>query len=195
MRRAVSRLAAPCPLDLAVEMRPGAQRLLPIARLIGEHLADQVAADQPLAGSRLGDQARIVEIDGREDALHRPAGPQPPHQSPRVDRFNGDDAGRLQIFGQAALGAKIALHAAVLADDEAGQLRPPALDVLGIDAVVADLRVGHRHDLAAIARIGEDLLVAGHRGVEADFAVDFAIGADRGAGVDGAIFERQFCRF
>ena len=80
----------------------------------------------------------------------------------------------------------------MLADDEAGQVRPPALDVLGIDAVVADLRVGHRDDLAAVAGIGEDLLVAGHRRVEADFAVDFAIGADRSAGEDGAVFEGKF---
>ncbi len=68
-----------------------------------------------------------------------------------------------------------------------------ALDVLGVDAVVADLRVGHRDDLAAIAGIGEDLLVAGHRGVEADLAVDFARGAERGAGEDGSVFQSEFC--
>ena len=57
-----------------------------------------------------------------------------------------------------------------------------AFDILGVDAVVADFRIGHRDDLAAIAGIGEDLLVAGHRGVEADFAVDFALGAEGNAG-------------
>ena len=82
--------------------------------------------------------------------------------------------------------------AAVLADDEAGEVRPAAFDVLGVDAVVADLRVGHRDDLPAVAGVGEDLLVAGHRRVEADFAVDFAGGADGGAGEYGAVFESEF---
>ena len=94
-----------------------------------------------------------------------------------------------KILAQAALGAEVALRAAVLADDEAGEVRPPAFDILGIHAVVADLRVGHRDDLAAVTGVGEDLLVAGHRRVEADFAVDFAVGADRRAGEHGAVFE------
>jgi hypothetical protein len=40
------------------------------------------------------------------------------------------------------------------------------LDVLLVHTGVADVRVGQRDDLAAVARVGEDFLVAGHRGVE-----------------------------
>ena len=47
-----------------------------------------------------------------------------------------------------------------------------------IDAVVADERVGHRDDLPLVGRIGEDLLVAGHRGVEDDLARGLAAGAE-----------------
>ena len=61
-----------------------------------------------------------------------------------------------------------------------------------IDAVVADLGIGHGDDLAAIARIGEDFLVAGHRGVEADLAVDFAVGAEGRAGEHGSVFQGSF---
>ena len=42
--------------------------------------------------------------------------------------------------------------------------------VLRVDAGVADVRIGQRDDLAAVGGIGEDLLVAGHRGVEHDLA-------------------------
>jgi hypothetical protein len=37
------------------------------------------------------------------------------------------------------------------------------------DAVVADERVGHGDDLAAVRGVGEDLLITGHGGIEAGF--------------------------
>ena len=61
-----------------------------------------------------------------------------------------------------------------------------------VDAVVADERIGHRHDLARVGRVGEHFLVAGHAGVEDDFAEGLARRAKRAAGEDGAVFEGQF---
>ena len=90
-----------------------------------------------------------------------------------------DDAGLAEIVVQRALGAEVARPAAPLADDEPGQIGPAALDVLGVDAVVADLGIGHGDDLPAIRRVGEDLLIPGHRRVEADLAVDLPLGAER----------------
>ena len=69
-----------------------------------------------------------------------------------------------------------------------------AFHVFGVDAVVADLRIGHGDDLATIAGIGEDFLVAGHRGVETDLAVDLAEGAEGRSGEDRAVFQGEFCR-
>src|SRR5574343_641935 len=65
------------------------------------------------------------------------------------------------------------------------------LDVLGIDAVVADVRIRESHDLPAIARVSEDFLVAGDGGVEHHFADGLAGGADRGADKDRAVCERE----
>ena len=132
---------------------------------------------------------------GREHALHRPVDAKPADQRPGVDAFEADDVRACEIVVQIAVGAEVAHAAAVLADDEAGQMRLVAFDVLGVDAVVADLRVGHRDDLAAIARIGEDFLIAGHRGVEADLAVDLAVGAEGSAGKDRSVFQSKFCEF
>ena len=45
------------------------------------------------------------------------------------------------------------------------------LDVLLVHADIADVREGERHDLPRIGGVRQDLLVAGHRGIEADLAV------------------------
>jgi hypothetical protein len=45
-----------------------------------------------------------------------------------------------------------------------------ALDVLVVGADIADMREGEGDDLPGIGRVGQDFLIAGHRGVEADLA-------------------------
>src|SRR3546814_11370956 len=45
-----------------------------------------------------------------------------------------------------------------------------ALQVAGVGADDADMREGEGDDLAGIGRVGQDLLIAAHRGVEADLA-------------------------
>jgi hypothetical protein len=66
----------------------------------------------------------------------------------------------------------------MFANDETRQVSATALNILGVHAVVANLRVRHCDNLATVAGIGEDLLVAGHRRVEADFAIHFAGGSN-----------------
>ena len=147
--------------------------------LVGNHLADQVAADQArgwpwpwpprLASSRstvdstpfIAPRVRSRRTSARVSIPSMPTTPWRAGSRPGRRRRGSCSTRRLQF-----------------ADDEPGQVRLAALDVLGVDAVVADLRVGHRDDLAAVARIGQDLLVAGHARVEADLAVDLAVGAE-----------------
>ena len=50
-----------------------------------------------------------------------------------------------------------------------GNLHRCRLVILGCGAVVADMGVGIHHDLTEVRWVGENLLVAGHSGVEADF--------------------------
>ena len=54
------------------------------------------------------------------------------------------------------------------------------LDVLVVDADIADMGKGEGDDLPGIGRIGEDFLIAGHRGIEADFAHRLTDGAKAG---------------
>ena len=53
----------------------------------------------------------------------------------------------------------------------------PQLHVFGIGADIADMREGEGDDLPGIRRVGQDLLIAGHRGIEADLADGDAGGA------------------
>ena len=176
-----------------VQPGPRAERLGPLDRPRGNHLADQVAADQAGAGIRLGHQAGVVQVDARQDALHGAANANAADQCPGVDPLEGDDAVRGQVAVQLALGAEVARSAAQFPHDEPRQVRLVALDVLGRDAVVADLRIGHRNDLPAIAGIGQDLLISGHRRVEADFPVDFTGRPEGRSGEDGSVFQGKFC--
>ena len=79
-----------------------------------------------------------------------------------------------------------------VANDEAGGVDRGGLEVLGIRAGVADVRIGERDDLPAVGRVGENFLIARHGGVEHHFAGRIAFGADRAAVEDGAVLERQY---
>ena len=65
------------------------------------------------------------------------------------------------------------------------------LDVLVVGADIADMREGEGDDLPGIGGVGEDFLVAGHRGVEADFADRVAGGAEAEAFENGAVGEHE----
>ena len=161
----------------------------------GRHdLRRQVAADQAGAGAGAGDQASVVEVGGGEDPLE---GPGQGSRSPRrtrargVDPLDAEDAVGGQVFVQGPVGAMVAGPPAQLADDEPADPGAAALHVLGVDAVVADQGIGHRHDLAVIRRVGQDLLISGRTAcVEDDLALGLAAGPERPAGEDRPIFER-----
>ena len=84
-----------------------------------------------------------------------------------------------------------------LAHDNRARVGRRRLRARLLDAVVSDHRRGEGDDLLGEARVGDDLLVAGHRGREHGLAEGEALRADRFAGKDGAVLERQkaFQRF
>src|SRR5690242_1495466 len=74
--------------------------------------------------------------------------------------------------------------------------QPYRLDTIGlldggIDAVVADERIGQYQQLTRIGGVGEHLLVASHGGVEHDLAVSTANPPERTAGKYGTISEHE----
>ena len=66
-----------------------------------------------------------------------------------------------------------------------------SLDVLVVGADIADVGKGEGYDLAGIGGVGQDLLVAGHGGVEAHFAGRMAHRTDAAPLETGAVSEDQ----
>jgi hypothetical protein len=64
-------------------------------------------------------------------------------------------------------------------------------DILDVGTGVADVRIRQRDDLPGVRRIGENFLIAGHRGVEHHFTNGLPLDAYRGAAKHTAVFERQ----
>lgn len=106
---------------------------------------------------------------------------------PGVDPLDAGDAVFCQERAKRTTGAPVRRHFAGFPDDDSGYLHPIGLEVVVIDAVVPDQRVGEGDDLARVARIVEDLLVAGHPGVEDDLANGIALRPQRLALIDGTV--------
>src|SRR4051794_41019505 len=68
-----------------------------------------------------------------------------------------------------------------------------AFRIRRIDSVIADERISHGDDLSAIRRIGQNLLVSRHRGIEANLSHPRARCAKGSAFEASAIFESKDC--
>lgn len=97
----------------------------------------------------------------------------------------------LQIGIQPVLAAEVAAAPGQVADDE--RLRPGAggFVVLVIDAVVADEGIAHHNALSGVGGVGQDLLIAGHGGVEHHLADPLLTGADAAAREGHTVFQDQ----
>ena len=116
-------------------------------------------------------RARAEELLGRRRSRWRRSASlvaQVARELARVDVGDADDAVAREV------GVERLLRAPVRRDGLASRTTKPAtrgrvvhrLGVLGVDADVAHLGRRHRDDLPAVRGVGEDLLVAGHRGRE-----------------------------
>ncbi len=157
------------PVSIATTRGPG----LSGSRMIGSAGVTSQARSRPaIGGSASISAARVGLVQRRREhaAAHRALVADVAHQRARVDSRDRRDAAVAQPREPAALGA-----GRVLAVDPLAHHHRPRVDAVGLhrlrgDAVVPDQRVGEDDDLAAVARVGDRLLVARHRRVEDDLA-------------------------
>jgi hypothetical protein len=133
----------------------------------------------------------FLTVDRRHDAAQRALLAHDARQAARVDAFDRDDLLLREVLGQSSARAEVARDRAHLADHERFGPRASALGVLVGDAVVADERVRHDHDLSRVRRIGEDLVVPGHRRVEHEISARLARRAGGEALEHEAVLEGQ----
>ena len=119
-------------------------------------------------------------------------------QGAGVDPGQTDHAALGHPSGQIALRAPIGRRCRNIAEDRAAGRGHRALaelfKVFAIDADIADVGEGEGHDLSHVGRIGEDLLIAGHRRIEADLAQSITDGPDADPLKDGSIGQNQNAR-
>ena len=155
-----------------------------IADLVGRvrrHLRHEVLRLPRRHGARqLHGRLRVHLAGSRDEPAERAAGTQVPRQRPRVQAGDGRHAlGAQQVHDLAGpaqhAGGGVAHH-------EAAQPRPLGLVVIRGAPMVTDERERHDHDLAGVARVGADLLVARLGGVDDEIAAASHRGPEGDAG-------------
>ena len=121
-------------------------------------------------GSAAAAAFSAVSGGGAERAGHGSGVADVAGEAPGVDAGDAGHAGGAEEAVEIGVGAPVAAAAGEIADDDPAGERPPALVVERGDPVVADVGIGERDDLPGVGGIGDDLLVAGHGGVEHDLA-------------------------
>ena len=152
----------------------------------------QIRARQTAEGARLRHGEIGVDIRPGNDATGlRPAAAQAAGQRARVQAGDGHHIARAQVGVQRLAPAPAAVGARQITDHQPGGVNLRRLLVVRVAADVADVRIGERHDLPAVRRIGEDFLIAGQGGVEHHLADAVAAGADGGAVQQRAVGEGE----
>ena len=143
-----------------------------------------LAVERPAVDERLGQRAGLQLFHGRvaERAAEHAAVADLADERAGVEARQGDDALLAQPGRE--LGAGVA-HDDALALD-ALRLHPRLVDAVG-----ADERIGEAEHLRHVARVGDRLLVAGHRGREAGLAGGDARRAHGDSGEDRAVLEDE----
>ena len=137
------------------------------------------------------EQGHRIEVDGRHRGAHGAGMPDAKGQPARVDPLDPWDPGCGQILSERARRSPRGRTPGSLAHRQRGNSDPIRLDVLRIDPVVALVGRRHRHDLSDVGRVGENLLVSAHRGVEDRFAERLALCAEGPASERRAVLEHQ----
>ena len=152
-------------------------------------------AEHEMPGLRALHGFGVGEGERAETALHGAVHAEFFGEGAGIDLADAGNAVLAEVGVEGELAAPVADDGGEFADDEAAGLGPGGLGVCGANSVVADLHGGHRDDLAEVGGVGEDLLVAGHRGVEHALAGDGRIGPEGEAAENGTVFERENCGF
>ena len=158
---------------------PG-EGLVPLVAALGRNDLRQVHALQAREHFRRADRRRrIGRLAGHDAAGLGALVAQDPRQAAGVEVGDRHDLAAHQEVAQRLGRPPAALEQRQVADHEAGSVDLRGLEILGVGAGIADVRVGQRDDLPAVGRIREDLLVAGHRRIEYHLAGCVALRPNR----------------
>jgi hypothetical protein len=157
----------------------------PARGLAGRGVPGEIKPLEPAPFGGLCGQRLDVELAGRimrDDRVRGAVLADPGGQCAGVDARKPDDAAGLEPGVEMSGGAVVGRLGDVGFQNHADRADMgcggEVLDVLLIGADVADVGESEGDDLAQVGRVGEYFLIAGQRGVEADFGAGLAGGAD-----------------
>src|SRR5690606_4428293 len=105
-----------------------------------------------------------------------------------IDIADADDIARAQVFTERLLAAEVAGEQGQITDDETRGPDWLVLLILAVGAGIADMRISESHHLLGIRGVGENLLIAGHGGIENHLAGGQSFGTNGGTSEQAAIF-------
>ena len=186
------------PLLAAIALAPLPRRLVPGEALARGHHRHEIHADESrpfarflLEGIEIEPARGLVRNHRVRHALEaNSAG-----ERARVDAGEADDAPRFEPLIEMAPRAVVRRRRDGGVQHDAARPRRRRhvhrLDVVLVGADIADMREGEGDDLPGIGGIGEDFLIAGHGGVEADLTDGVAFGAEAKAFEHRAVGKHQ----
>ncbi len=189
--KARGRLRAVAFAQLPLSLVPGVRgtRGHDLGQIQPVHVGRRLRRGHGFVDARLGHSLASRQSD--DGAILRALSAQQAGQFAGVDVGDGYRLGTHEVLGQRLGHAEVAGQQRQVLDDEACGVDFFSLDILCVDAVVADVRIRQGDDLLAVAGVRENFLVAGDGGIEDHFADRGAGGTDRVTDKDRAVCERQ----
>ena len=181
-------------LMIVVAMRQAPHPLGPDIGIGGAGVLGQVHSLEPRKGTRRGQCRGLVDpLPRHQTATLGPLLAQDAGQPAGIDPGDANHPLAEQVGIQPLAHPEVARQQRQVSDDEPGRLDGRGLLVLRVHTDIANVRIGQGDQLAQVGRIGQDLLITAHGGIENDFANARTIGADRDTPEDGTVFQDQNC--
>ena len=160
-------------------------------RSLAAHFRRVVLSVQALPGLRLGHRLLLGERTGKAEVrLLVAVLAQVNRQRARIDAVDSGHAVRLEVRVKRVRGTEVRRFRQI-ADHKSRKKKAPGLDVLGVDSVVADFGSGEGDELPGVRRVGQDLLIPAHAGVEHHLATPVNRLSESDAVEDRAVRQRQ----
>jgi hypothetical protein len=184
----------------AVALAPFPAGLVPFEPLPRGHHGHEVHADEARPFTRLLLQELQVESSGRrvgDDRVGHALDADEARERPRVHAAQPDHAACLEPFVEVTRCAIVRRRGDGSAENDPARSgrrgHVDGFDVFLVRPHVADMRECESDDLAGIGGIGENFLIAGHGGIEADLPDRMPDGAKAEAFEHGPIGEHEQC--
>lgn len=159
--------------------------------LVTRDAAGELLAGHGGKGAGFADERFGVRAIGGDDTAERAGLANMTHECARVQIPDDGNVVALEVSLSRFAGAPARGNLREIADDERFDIGARRFLVLGIGADVADVRIRQADNLAGIAGIGEDFLIAGEAGIKNNFSAAAATGAGRAAVKYSSVLERD----